>query len=357
MKCSIALLLACALPVSAAAQTAATKTTIGWEIEGVGGVSIARLPSTGDAALPPPGATITTTSVLFPSRAVPSWFFGDGAELLNGVNARFGVAPIVPLDPALGAVGLNASTGPTFGVRLRRGLTPQWTLEAALDVMRGSADITDELLAAAETTRASFETAFAGLLGSSPLLVNPQISATMTSPSGASRDIAITGALVRGFGTGAFQPYVTLGGGLLTSAGDATLTLTGRYQFSIAGEVPIDESDTLTVRAMQRRTLVALVGGGVRHDLSARLGLRIDARALIGGQGSQLVVDATPGIATGTPADFIESFTNPAIQFSNNASTGRRSSLGEPNLDGFAVFSGTGIQVRTIITGGIYFKF
>ena len=355
MKCFIALLLACALPCSAAAQTGSTK--IGWEIEGVGGVSISRLPSTGDAALPPAGATITTTSVLFPSRAVPSWFFGDGAELLNGVNTRFGVAQIVPLDPALGAVGLNASTGATFGVRLRRGLTPHWTLEAALDVMRGSANITDDLIAAAETTRASFETAFAGLLGSSPLFVNPQISATMTRPSGASRDIAITGAAVRSFGTSSFQPYVTLGGGLLTSAGDATLTLKGRYQFSIAGEVPIDESDTLTVRATQERTLVALVGGGVRHDLSARLGLRIDARALIGAQGSRLLVDGTPDIAIGTPADFIESFTNPAIQFSNNPSTGRRSSLGEPNLDGFAVFTGTGTQVRTIITGGIYFKF
>jgi hypothetical protein len=121
--------------------------------------------------------------------------------------------------------------------------------------------------------------------------------------------------------------------------------------------VPIDESDTLTVRATQERTLVALVGGGVRHDLSARLGLRIDARALIGAQGSRLLIDGTPDIATGTPADFIESFTNPAIQFSNNSSTGRRSSLGEPNLDGFAAFSGTGTQVRTIITGGIYFKF
>lgn len=355
MKCFIALLVVCALPASAAAQTTPAK--IGWEIEGVGGVSISHLPATGDAALPPPGATITTTSVLFPSRAVPSWFFGDGAELLNGVNTRFGVAHIAPLDPALGAVGLNASTGPTFGVRLRRGLAPHWALEAALDVMRGSADITDDLIAAAETTRASFETAFAGLLGSSPLFVNPQISATMTQPSGASRDIAITGALVRSFGASRFQPYVTLGGGLLTSAGDATLTLTGRYQFSIAGEVPINETDTLTVRATQKRTLVGLVGGGLRRDLSARLGLRIDARALIGGQGSQLLVDATPDIAVGTPADFIESFTNPAIQFSNNTSTGRRSSLGEPNLDGFAVFSGTGIQVRTIVTGGIFFKF
>ena len=356
MKFLAALLVLCILPASAAAQTASAQ--ISWEIEGVGGVSIPRLPAGGDAALPPPGATITTTSVLFPSRAVPSWFFGDGAALLNGVNGRFGVTPITPLDAALGAVGLNSSTGPAFGVRLRRGLTRNWTLEAGLDVLRGSADITDELIVAAEATRASFESAFGALFGTSSLLVNPQVSATVSPPSGSSRDIAVTGALVRSFGTiGAFQPYVTLGGGLLTSTGDATLTLRGRYQFSIAGEVPIDESDTLTIRATQDQTFVALVGGGVRRDLSPRLGFRLDARALIGAQGSRLLVDATPEIAQGSPADFIESLTNPAIQFSNHPSTGRRSSLGEPNLDGFAVFTGTGTQIRTIITAGIYFKF
>src|SRR5687767_14797788 len=115
MKCSVAVFLLCAFPASAAAQTISPQ--VGWEIEGVGGLSIPRLPSGGEAALPPPGATITTTSVLFPSRSVPSWFFGDGAALLNGVNARFGATPIVPLDAALGAVGLNTSTGPAFGVR------------------------------------------------------------------------------------------------------------------------------------------------------------------------------------------------------------------------------------------------
>ena len=121
--------------------------------------------------------------------------------------------------------------------------------------------------------------------------------------------------------------------------------------------LPIDETDVLTVRAQQDRKLALLVGGGVRRDLSSRAGLRIDARALIGGQGSRLLVDAAPVIAVGTPADFLESLTNPAIQFSSNPSTGRRSSLGDPGLDGFAVFSGTGTQIRILITGGVFFRF
>ena len=50
----------------------------------------ARTASEGSVTLPPAGAPIVTSSPIFPSRQVPSWFFGDGATLLNDVNADFG---------------------------------------------------------------------------------------------------------------------------------------------------------------------------------------------------------------------------------------------------------------------------
>ena len=59
-----------------------------------------------------------------------------------------------------------------------------------------------------------------------------------------------------------------------------------------------------------------------------------------------------PSFARTGPAGFVESFTNPAIQFSNDPSTGRRSTLSAPALQGFEVFSG-GIQTRTLVTVGV----
>ena len=46
----------------------------------------------GSLTLPAAGAPIVTSSPIFPSRQVPSWIFGDGTTLLNGVNADFGIA-------------------------------------------------------------------------------------------------------------------------------------------------------------------------------------------------------------------------------------------------------------------------
>ncbi len=62
-------------------------------------------------------------------------------------------------------------------------------------------------------------------------------------------------------------------------------------------------------------------------------------------------------VATGTPADFIESFTNPSVQFSNNASTGRQSTLSGDALDHVNVAGGTRLQTRALVTLGIALRF
>jgi len=61
-------------------------------------------------------------------------------------------------------------------------------------------------------------------------------------------------------------------------------------------------------------------------------------------------------IATASPAGFVELLTNPALQFSNNPSTGRLSSLGD-TLDRFEVFAGDGLQLRFLITAGVTIRF
>ena len=82
----------------------------------------------------------------------------------------------------------------------------------------------------------------------------------------------------------------------------------------------------------------------------------IRSRVLLGADTTRVVVDARQSSVRGVPAGFIESFTNPGIQFSNDPATGRRSSLGGAGLQEFEVYSG-GFQARTLITVGFARRF
>ncbi len=334
----------------------------GWEIEFTGGLAAGRTPGGGSVSLPPAGAAITTSSPIFPSRAVPSWFFGDGAALFNDAAAELNLPDrIASLDDALAARALQRGAGVAFGVRVRRGLTPRASLELGMDVSGDSPDLTGDFRAAVDASRASFEAAFGELFASGPFDATA-VDATASVDAGASREIALTGALNIGFAPrGAFVPYITLGGGVLTRAGSLpSATLAGRYQTRIAvagaptGGPPIDESDRLVIRFDQGPALVGVAGGGLRRDLSPRWALHLDARALVGRDTTRVLVDATPSVTAGSPAGSIESLTYPNIQFSNDpAVTGRRSTLGAPPLDSFIVRKGDGWRVRVFVSVGV----
>jgi hypothetical protein len=331
----------------------------GWEIEGYGGIGLTGMPRTGSSALPSPGAPLTTSSPIFPSRQTSSWFFGDGAILLNDVNAEFGVTSrITPLDTALDSLGLADAGAAAFGIRVRKGLTSRLSAELGLDVMTGSPQLTDELLAAVESSRTSFETAISSLLSTGPF-VGTIVQASGTGIGGSSREIAATGAIHYVLTAHRrFVPYATFGAGLISRTGNLpSATLEGRYRSSVLGVVPIDESDRVTIRYEQTPAFVAVFGGGVRRAISNRWGFRIDGRVLAGGTTSRLLLDAVPSVARGAPAGFIESFSNPSIQFSNDPSTGRQSTLGGPPVQDFAAFTGGGLQTRFLVTLGIYTRF
>jgi hypothetical protein len=61
-------------------------------------------------------------------------------------------------------------------------------------------------------------------------------------------------------------------------------------------------------------------------------------------------------VARGTPAGFIETFTHPNLQFSNDPALGRESSL-SGSLDGFEAFTGSGLSTRLLITIGLTRRF
>ena len=348
----ISTLVACLLvPASIAAQERR------WEIEGYGGVVAARTASAGSQTLPPPGAPLVTSNPTFPTHQVPSWFFGDGTSVLNGANAELGgTGRITPLDAAFAP--LESRRVGAVGVRLRRRLSERMSMEISVDALTGPDDRVSDLSAAVETSRDSFKTAFTGLLRTGPF-TGVVVDATGGSATEVQRrDTAVTLALSARFPAwGSVVPYATFGGGVMAGSGSLpSASLEGRYRFSILGEVPIDEADRVSLRYTRGTTFVAVLGGGLQRDLSGPWSLRVDVRLLMGPDTTRVKVDAAPLSTRSGPAGFVESFTNPGVQFSNDPSTGRRSTLSAPALEAFEVFSG-GFQTRTFLTIGIVRRF
>jgi len=212
-------------------------------------------------------------------------------------------------------------------------------------------------VAAAATTKSTANAALLALISSGPF-TNGSVATTRSMSGGASREIATTGALLWRFHPdGRWSPYATFGGGLLTSTGDLpSLTIQDSYHFLILDSVPIAETDRVVLRYDRAAAPIAVIGGGLRHAISDHWGVSVDARVLIGGHSPRLLLDASPSVTTGTPAGFVESFTNPAIQFSNNSSTGRQSTLSGAPIQGFEAVS-AGRETRFILTVGAFKRF
>lgn len=347
-----AALLASAKP--AFAQAAGPRADHPWEIEGAAGIGAGWL-SNGSTALPPPGPPIATSSPIFPSRQTSSWMFGDGAALLNSVNAAFGLgARVQPLDSGLQALGLD-STGAAVSFRVRRAISGRFALELSVDVLSGSAHLSDALLSATTTTRDSTKSALAALLSTGPF-ANVSVDGSSSTTNGTDREIATTGALVWCVRpASSWSPYATMGAGVLAGVGDLpSATIQVNYRASILGNVPIAESDRVTLHYDRQTAVIGVFGGGIRHDASS-WGWRVDARVFVGGDSPRLLLDAQPSVTTGTPAGFIESFTNPAIQFSNNPSTGRQSTLSGAIQNFDAVSAGH--DTHLLVSVGVFKRF
>ena len=249
--------------------------------------------------------------------------------LLNDVLEEFGLAPrIAPLDRALDALGLNRSTGAAVGAFVRRRVARRAVVEFRVDLLPDTAGLPSAVTEAIEASRATFEAAFGALFATGPFTA---VSATAIADiaDGSPSSIAYTGAMHLEFGMlGSFAPYVAMGGGVVTGAGTPTVaTFAGRYHFTLPGGARIMESDLVTMRFGGGTVPVGVVGAGVRRNMSERWGLQFDGRVLIGPSTSRVTLEAVPAVQTGSPAGFIESFTYPSVQFSNAASTGRRSTL------------------------------
>ena len=331
-----------------------------WTFELLGGYALEPIAQSGTSTLDFPGAPFTTEGG-FPSRTVPSWYFGSGAQLFNDVAAQFAsrynvqIPSIDPLDDALGSGGRAERAGIAFGARITRRILPRLSFE--VEFQRRTADVAFGSADAIEASRASFEAGFKALLSTIPQ-AGLQVSSTANIPGdvSATRNV-ITGAFNIGLVQGdRFGMHLTLGGGRVTADGGVfEARLAGNYQFRFFDINPINETDNVTIRFEdQPDEWIGVAGVGFTIATGRRQGLRADIRAHAGQTTQTTTVTATPSVQkTGSPLA-LPSITTPSIQFSNT--TTRQSSLSETASD-VRTFSAEGTEVRPVFTVSYYFRF
>jgi len=361
------------VPAGATAQS--RPKAAGWEVEFHGGGGFDRNAADGRGALPPAGEPFTTT-VGFPSRRASTWQFGDGALLLNQINASFvsavgspATGRITPLDPVLQSAAATRGGGGSFGFRVARAITPRFGAEFTLDAARGRARFTDEALAGIEATRASFIGAWnerTGLIatGGGIVFINPSVTSIATIDDDQGRQLFTTGALTINLATrGRIVPYAAVGAGVVTNMGNLpSATLAGHYQFNslgaFVGYFPVSETDTVAIRLVEshRHPLAVVLGGGVKIHGSSRWGLRADVRAYVSKNTLDVLVDATPRVASLQPLGVIASTLAPSIQFTN-LNAGASSTLSGPEIAGFKTFTSSGTAVHVTVSAGYFVRF
>jgi hypothetical protein len=330
-----------------------------WQVEFHGGSSMTGGVGSGTAIGEFPVGSPLSSGFWTESRAVSSWYFGDGARLLNEVNAVFGVAAtMTPLDAALTSVPIRHQTGAAFGVRVSRDLTPRISPELSVGYARTALTFTDSAIASIEAARSSFIPAWTGLLETGPT-TDRKVTSTSEIERGSGHEISVTGGLkVRLRRAGRLMPYVSAGAGALFHRGTApSATLKGDYGFRVAGFFPLNERDAVTLRVQNKDTrFICVLGGGFEYAVSRRTGIRGDLRVHLSENSVATLVSATPSVVTQGPAFAISTGTRPSIQFSNEPSNWP-SSLSGPAVADLRTFSGTGMQALTNISVGYFVRF
>ena len=333
-----------------------------WTLEVHGGGALGSTPSGGTTSDFPRGSTFTT-ELGFPSRANPSWYYGDGAVLFNEVNAQFAsqfnqrFSTIVPLDPVLTSAALQRGGGFGFGARIGRRLSRRLGLEFSIDRAQGHVELTGGAAQGIEATRASFESAFRGLIGTIPQ-AGLNVTSTADLPDATDfTQTSFTAALVVSLTSGGrLGTYAVMGGGtVMNDVSDVNVRLRGSYQFRFVDTFPINETDVVDVRFIAREdSFIGVVGGGLTYDLGRRHGVRVDARAHIGKGGHSTAVSATPISVAATQRIALPSRTNPSLQFSTILGTPSSLSGSSSRLE---TFSGDSLDVRALVTVGFYWRF
>jgi hypothetical protein len=330
-----------------------------WEVEFHAAGGPVSNPTDGTASLPaaaPPFTTVVGTT----SRRTSSWYFGDGAVLLNQVNAALGVTPrITPLDPVFQGSLADRRRGASVGIRVSRGFSRRFSAEFAFDYALGRLTMSPPALAGIEAARASFAPALTALIASGPFVGSTVTSAT-TIHDGGGRQTFATGAFNINLKTsGKVIPYITAGAGVIVNIGETpSASLEGNYRFQVPGllPAPVSETDRVTLRTSIDDGIVGVVGGGLKFLVSRHWGIRFDLRGLLNEVSTDMLLGTGSTASTLSPAGVAASTSTPSVQFSNNPGLGS-SSLSAPPITDFRSFTSRGLQSQTNITAGLFLRF
>ena len=354
-----------------------------WEVAVAFGGLFSTNPSGGTFTLPPVDRSLPLAGGGSGPR-VSSWFFGDGATLLNDVNAQLGIgARVTSLDDALGSSMVQAPNTIAVGFRVARVLTSRLTVELTLDYGPTGTRAKDSVSAALVKTRTTFATAIRPLIGSAPSsFPQPPTTSSGVRP-GSGGQLLTLGALRFALTSGRrVTPFVAGGAGVVSRFGELpTAGVNGNYRTRFGFPeclCALNETDDVDIRvSAPSRGFVGMLGVGFdyqpavkfwrgRAENSSRWGIRMDARVYLGSTESETFVDTRPSFTTEPPDEFNLDYpvsgvfvlgASPAAQFSNDPPvTGLESSL-SGQLTNFRVFEGSGVRTRVSITTGLFFRF
>ena len=331
-----------------------------WEVElHVGGL-LAAGASDGTGTLPPAGTPYVTRAPGVSSRRVSTWLIGDGPVLFSQATSFLSVPPpaLVPLDRVLTTAAARRKSGEMYGVRLSHAISSRISAEMTIDIGRSPVSITKPSLADIKTSRASFVSAFTGLL---PAIAT---SSTVTATSDIQNDrgrqiLGSAGVLVRLTHERKLTPYVRGGAGFVAGQNGTRATLEGVYDFRAVVNAQYHESDLVTIKFSSGSGWLGLVGGGATLALNDRTGFRFDAGLAASSNTLRTTITTGPSRTSNTaPFAFLTlGNTTPGLEFVNFNSTQDFSSLSGAPLQDFETFRGRGLQMQTAITVGMYRRF
>ena len=309
------------------------------------------------------GTPFTTVNGL-PSRAVSSWFYGDGVVLFDEMRRSFAanqgltLPAITPLDGVVRSRGSARKPATAVGGRFSRDLTSWLALEFAFDRGPSRSTLSGEVTSGIEATRASYTAAFEALLATMPQTGGRVTTTVSTSPDASDTQMVATGnvvlSLVR---TSRVGVHTVIGGGLMMNDGSAfEARLQGNYRFSVFSTFPINESEVVTIRFTEKKQVpVGVLGFGLTLRVAGRSGIRLDARVLASPNSSVTSIDSSASQVTTPQFVSFPSLTTPSIQF--NTLGGARTTLSGAPLSGLVTYSGGGLDLRPHVTVGYYVRF
>ena len=275
----------------------------GWDVEVHGGALISTNPTQGTIAMPPPNPPVAFLPQSPSPTTVPvaSWFFGDGAALLNSaVPARFGVG-IVSLAPLFTSRFAERRSGGSLGVRVGRSLSPRFGAEVSLDYATGQWAMLPHNTDRINVSEASFVATWNALLGA--VINNEHIvnsDATLDDKRG-SQLVTSGTLLINVLSSGGLQPYRCgrrrlYCGAQWRAVSDDHRKLSSAFPVSPSSPsvLQVDQTDTVTIRSTAKNSMTWVVGGGLKYALSERWGVRVDVRDYINRDVSRTTVTAVP---------------------------------------------------------------